>query len=90
MKSIIVKDKVIKITGVRDDDYISLTDMAKIKNDDTNMVISSWIRRVDTLEFLKLWELINNGNFKPTDFEGLNSYGSRIRPPEYSCSKIFK
>ena len=73
MKSIIVKDKVIKITGVRDDDYISLTDIAKIKNDDPNMVISSWIRKVDTLEFLKLWELINNGNFKPTDFEGFKS-----------------
>ena len=37
------------------------------------MVIASWIRRVDTIEFLKLWELINNENFKPTDFEGFKS-----------------
>ena len=37
------------------------------------MVIASWIRRVNTIEFLKLWELINNENFKPTDFEGFKS-----------------
>ncbi|MCI5583280.1 MAG: KilA-N domain-containing protein [Anaeroplasma sp.] len=74
MKSIIVKDKIINITGISDDDYISLTDIARIKNsEDANMVISSWMRKVDTLEFLKLWEQINNINFKPTDFEGFKS-----------------
>lgn len=74
MKSIIVKDKIINITGISDDDYISLTDIARIKNsEDANMVISSWMRKVDTLEFLKLWEQINNTNFKPTDFEGFKS-----------------
>ena len=53
MKSIIVKDKIINITGISDDDYISLTDIARIKNsEDANMVISSWMRKVDTLEFL--------------------------------------
>jgi hypothetical protein len=74
MSRIIVKDKEITIVQINEDDYISLTDIAKIKNDeDTNMVIASWIRRVDTIEFLKLWELINNENFKPTDFEGFKS-----------------
>ena len=74
MSKIIVKDKEITIVRFNEDDYISLTDIAKIKNDgDTNMVIASWIRRVDTIEFLKLWELINNENFKPTDFEGFKS-----------------
>ena len=74
MSKIIVKEQEITITQINDDDYISLTDIARIKNDeDTNMVISSWIRRVDTIEFLKLWEIINNENFKPTDFEGFKS-----------------
>ena len=74
MSKIIVKDREITIVQINEDDYISLTDIAKIKNDeDTNMVIASWIRRVDTIEFLKLWELINNENFKPTDFEGFKS-----------------
>lgn len=37
------------------------------------MVIISWIRKVDKIEFLKLWELINNKNFKPIDFDGFKS-----------------
>lgn len=74
MKNIVVKDKIINITGVNDDDYISLTDIARIKNnEEPNVVISNWIRKVDTLEFLQLWESINNEYFKPTDFEGFKS-----------------
>ena len=61
-----------QITGVNDD-YVSLTDIARLKTDgETNPVIANWMRRVDTLEYLKLWEQINNDYFKPTDFEGLN------------------
>ena len=74
MKNIVVKDKIINITGVNDDDYISLTDIARIKNnEEPNVVISNWIRKVDTLEFLQLWESINNEYFKPTDYEGFKS-----------------
>ena len=48
MKNIIVKDRIINITGISDEDYISLTDIARIKNDeDTNMVIASWMRRAE-------------------------------------------
>ena len=55
MKNIIVKDKIINITGISDDDYISLTDIAKIKNDeDMNTVITSWLRKVDTRIFKDL------------------------------------
>ena len=71
MKNIIVKDKNISIQSINDEDYISLTDIARIKNeDDPNSVISNWLRKVYTLEFLKLWESINNIKFKPIDFEG--------------------
>ena len=71
MKNIVVKDKIINITGINDDDYVSLTDIARFKTDgETNPVIANWMRKVDTLEYLKLWEQINNPNFKPTDFEG--------------------
>ena len=74
MKNIIVKEKVINITGSGDDDYVSLTDIARFKTDgETNPVIANWLRKVDTIEFLKLWESINNSNFKPTDFEGFKS-----------------
>ena len=74
MRKIIVKDKSINIQSIKDEDYISLTDIARIKNeDDTNLVISNWLRKIDTIEFLKLWESINNENFKPIDFEGFKS-----------------
>lgn len=74
MKIIKVKEQEINITGIGDEDYISLTDIAKLKNtDNTFLVIGHWLRRVDTLEFLILWETINNPCFKPTDFGGFKS-----------------
>src|SRR5574344_609658 len=74
MDKIVVKGKEINITGISDDDFVSLTDIARFKTDgETNPVIANWMRRVDTLEFLKLWETINNPKFKPTDFEGFKS-----------------
>lgn len=74
MQEIIVKDEKIKITGIKDNDFISLTDIAKIKNpDDPNSVIANWIRRIDTLDFLTLWEKLNNENFKPLDFGGFKA-----------------
>lgn len=74
MDKIVVKNIEINITGIQDDDYISLTDIARLKSDDdTNSVISNWLRRVDTLEFLKLWETLNNPDFKGVEFEGFKS-----------------
>ena len=40
--------------------------------------IANWMPKVDTLEFLKLWEQINNINFKPIDFEGVVNGSSSI------------
>ncbi len=70
---IIINQKEINITGISDDDYISLTDIARFKSDDTATVIKNWMRKVDTLEFLKLWEIINNQKFKPVDFDRFKS-----------------
>lgn len=74
MDKIVVKEKEISITGSGDEDFVSLTDIARIKNErDPNGVIMNWMRRVFTLNYLSLWEKINNSNFKPTDFEGFKS-----------------
>lgn len=74
MNKITVKNIDINITGIGDDDYISLTDLAKIKNEEMpNDVIRHWLRRVDTLNYLYLWETMNNPDFKPTDFDGFKS-----------------
>ena len=45
-------------------DYISLTDIAKYRNsDDPRFVIQNWMRNRNTLEFIRLWEALNNENF---------------------------
>ncbi|MBZ3935635.1 KilA-N domain-containing protein [Methanimicrococcus blatticola] len=51
-------------------EYISLTDIAKYKSDEPNDVIKNWMRARDTIEFLGLWELLHNPNFKPVEFDG--------------------
>ena len=61
------------ISGGDDNDYISLTDIAKYKSDDPNDVIKNWLRSKDTIEFLGLWEQLNNPNFKPVEFDGLRN-----------------
>ncbi len=58
------------ITSESNSDYISITDIAKVKSDDPTAVIQNWIRTKDTIDFLGLWEKLNNPNFKPTEFEG--------------------
>ena len=74
MNKITVKNIEINVIGIGDDDYISLTDIARFKNEeDPNAVIANWLRRVDSLQFLTIWEKLNNEQFKPTDFEGFRS-----------------
>lgn len=52
------------------EDYISLTDIAKRKNpENSSQVINNWMRSRSTIEFLGLWERLNNPNFKPLEFE---------------------
>ena len=62
-------------------DYISLTDIAKYKNsDDPRFVIQNWWRNRNTLEFIGLWEALNNPNFNRVQFDtfrneaGLNRF----------------
>jgi hypothetical protein len=52
------------------DDYFSLTDIAKYKSNAPDDVIKNWMRNLDTIEFLGLWETLNNPNFKPVEFDG--------------------
>ena len=77
MKNIVVKDKIINITGVNDDDYVSLTDIARFLNDDDpRYPIQNWMRLKDTIDFLGLWEMLNNAFFKRVEFDAFkNEYG---------------
>ena len=52
------------------DDYISLTDIAKQKNKDAPAdIIKNWLRSRSTIEYLGLWEQLNNPSFKLVDFD---------------------
>ena len=76
--SINVQGTAISILSQRDEDFISLTDMSKKFGDDS--LIYSWMRNRNTVEFLGIWEQINNPDFKGGEFEtfkkaaGLNSF----------------
>lgn len=50
-------------------EFISLTDIARYKSDEPFIVINNWMRGKDTIEFLGLWEQLHNPNFKPIEFD---------------------
>ena len=76
--SIEVQGTAIAIVSQDSQDFISLTDMAKKFGDD--VLIYSWMRNRNTLEFIGIWEKIHNPDFKGLEFEtfrnqaGLNSF----------------
>ncbi len=53
-----------------ENEFISLTDIARYKSDDPTAVIQNWMRSRDVIEFLGLWERLHNPDFKPLEFEG--------------------
>ena len=60
-----------------ENEFISLTDIAKYKSDVPNDVIKNWMRNRDTIVFLGLWESLHNLDFKPVEFDGFkNEAGS--------------
>ena len=56
-----------------DNDYISLTDIARYKSDEPKDVIKNWMRSKSTIEFLGLWEKLNNPNFKGVEFDSFRN-----------------
>lgn len=50
-------------------EYISLTDIARHRSIDPRVTIHNWLRSRDVVEFLGLWEILNNPDFKRIDFD---------------------
>ena len=74
-----MKDKIAvqgnEITIISKDlqDYISLTDIARYKDARrTDYLIQNWLRSRNTIEFLGIWERLNNPRFNPIEFDGIN------------------
>lgn len=67
-----VEGEVITVVNRHNEDYVSLTDMAKFKNAQaTGLVISHWLSTRFAIEFLGIWEQINNSNFNVTEFSNI-------------------
>lgn len=73
-----VENKLISIVKQDEQDYICLTDM--VRDEEGSDHIRNWMRNRNTVEFIGLWETLNNPNFKHVEFDtfrkesGLNSF----------------
>lgn len=82
-REITVHQTTISVVGHRNEDYISLTDMLKAKEGD--FFISDWLRNRNTVEFLCIWESINNPEFNHGESAiiksqaGLNHYKLSVK-----------
>jgi len=72
-KSIIeVKGAAITVVSQPEQDFISLTDIARFKDSGrTDYIIQNWMRNRNTIEFLGIWEQLNNPGFNPIEFDGI-------------------
>lgn len=75
----VTSDKILTVQGAEihlttkgEEDYISLTDMVS-KFDGGSSLIESWLRTKDTVEFLGVWERLNNPTFNSPGFEGIRN-----------------
>ena len=65
-----IKGTVVRVVKINGEDFVCLTDMAKLKSEDAQQTISNWMRNRMALEYLGLREELYNPDFKPLRFEG--------------------
>jgi hypothetical protein len=72
IKKINVKGTEIILFNKGNDEFISITDIARFKNaTEPKDVVKNWMRSRSTIEFLGIWESLNNENFKGVEFDSL-------------------
>ena len=71
MAKINVQNTEVTVINFEAQDYISLTDMAGAKENESRAadVIKNWLRNRYTIEFLGTWEMIHNPDFKVVEFD---------------------
>lgn len=66
-----VLNQEITLYSIKESDFICITDIARYKNPEhTDDLIRSWLRNRNTIEFLGVWEQLNNPDFKHVEFDG--------------------
>lgn len=90
VQQIHVKDTTIRTMKVGDADYIFITDIARQKNPlEPKDVVKNWMRLKNTIEYLGMWEMLNNPNFKGVEFDPLLSgYPLEIDGVAYKTANI--
>ena len=71
-KKIDVLSTEVSVRTIQQEDFISLTDIARYKDSErTDYIIQNWLRNRNTIEFLGIWEQLNNPAFNPIEFDGI-------------------
>ena len=71
-QSLTVKDTTVRSFVQNGMDYICITDIARQKNAlEPKDVVKNWMRLKNTIEYLGVWEMLNNPNFKGVEFDPL-------------------
>ncbi len=77
-ETVTIKGNEIVFYKKEQEDYISLTDIAKVRDaDNPSQIISLWLRTYSTIEYLGLWEMLNNLDFKPHIYEGFKNESAK-------------
>jgi hypothetical protein len=78
MAKIMVKNTEIVFFKKEQEDYISLTDIAKVRDrNNPSQIISLWLRTYSTIEYLGLWEMLYNPDFNPHIYEGFKNESAK-------------
>ena len=74
---IVVKKNKVGILRVGNVNYISLTDLARYQNSsDPSFTVKNWLRRINTIDYIGLWEEIHNQDFNLVEFDQIKTeYG---------------
>lgn len=82
----------IRVMRIENEDYISLTDLAKYKNPtDPSDVIKKWLSNYDTIEFLGLWEKLSNEDFNSAEFSLIKNEAPKksfTMSPSQWCTRV--
>ena len=82
----------IRVMRIDNEDYISLTDLARYKNPtDPSDVIKKWLSNYDTIEFLGLWEELSNENFNSAEFSLIKNEAPKksfTMSPSQWCTRV--
>ena len=76
-ENIVVKGISVSYKRINEEDYISLTDLARYQNSsDPSFTIKNWLRKIDTINYVGLWEQIHNSKFNLVEFDQIKTeYG---------------